>query len=80
MLISYIWVPCTTMEGTMKNKKLNNTLLMFWVLDHKNDGFSILEHFFVYLTVRAPWYVNFERFSTSHLRLHSNNMVNICYK
>ena len=44
IFIFYIWVPKTTIEGTMKRCKVNNTFYYFEEYDHNNYGFSILEN------------------------------------
>ena len=46
ILIFYIWVSNTTIEGIVKKYNLNNTLLLLLGVWPKKNGFSILEHFF----------------------------------
>ena len=46
ILIFYIWIPNTTIEGTMKKKSnSNNTLPLLLGVWPKHYGFSIHEHF-----------------------------------
>ena len=67
MLIFYIWVPNTTIECAMKTKSnLNNSLLLLLGVWPKNYGFSVLEHFSIYLAVLA--HHKFNIFSTRHLK------------